>query len=547
MPVVPPPPPVPVRNSGQHAIVPPPAPAAGASRANGAPCRQRRGAELGWDDEELATNIYDSPPPDAGDAVVDDKPDLSKLELSPDGAPVPHHSVAQKLPTPPPIEAPPHSASRRELEPTAAPRNGAGRRRNPFDYVLPDAATPSARRRADGDSVAGARGRRRAADRALHRRRRGGARRVCVAAVGGIVYYNSRPGTLFITSDPATNVQILLDNKRQPVDGTPATLKLEPGSYVLTVQREGYVPWNEQVEVKPGDTTRRRITLEPLASGTGFTLVSEPAGAQALLDGRALEGVTPLKVQSVMPGKHKIEVKTATGSWQQEVTIEAGKMLDVRATIGVAAKSPNKGDKGDKIVAKPPEKLRRRCRCHRRRRRRRRRRCSGRRRSVAAVRKTPEPAPVAAVAGAQSERAGAAARQAQGVRQERWRPSRRRARPPDPALPEGEKPKKVACGRPGAPSPRRRPTSSRRSRRRRCRAATAGCASAPSRGPTSSSTARRPGCTRRRRTSSWRPDRIASRLTNPQFNIKETFSVDIKAGETETVIKDLRPQGGDSD
>ena len=34
-------------------------------------------------------------------------------------------------------------------------------------------------------------------------------------------------------------------------------------------------------------------------------------------------------------------------------------------------------------------------------------------------------------------------------------------------------------------------------------------------------------------------------LTNPQFNIKETFSVDVKAGETETVIKDLRPQNND--
>src|SRR5262249_62048930 len=105
---------------------------------------------------------------------------------------------------------------------------------------------------------------------------------VCVAVAAGVVYYNSRPGTLFIASEPATNVQVLLDNKRQPVDGTPATLKLEPGSYVLTVQREGYVPWNEQVEVKPGDTTRRRIQLEPLASGTGFTLVSDPAGAPAL-------------------------------------------------------------------------------------------------------------------------------------------------------------------------------------------------------------------------------------------------------------------------
>jgi hypothetical protein len=36
-------------------------------------------------------------------------------------------------------------------------------------------------------------------------------------------------------------------------------------------------------------------------------------------------------------------------------------------------------------------------------------------------------------------------------------------------------------------------------------------------------------------------------LTNPQFNIKETFSVEIKPNETETAIKDLRPQGADTD
>ncbi|HEY1587619.1 MAG TPA: serine/threonine-protein kinase, partial [Polyangia bacterium] len=96
MAVVPPPPPVPVRNSGQHAIVQPPAQPQ-AAKANGA----HASGELAWDDEELATNIYDGPPPDAADAVLDDKPDLSKLELAHDGAPVPHHSVAQKLPTAP--------------------------------------------------------------------------------------------------------------------------------------------------------------------------------------------------------------------------------------------------------------------------------------------------------------------------------------------------------------------------------------------------------------------------------------------------------------
>src|SRR6185312_14440727 len=239
---------------------------------------------------------------------------------------------------------------------------------------------------------------------------------ICVAAAGGVVYYNSRPGTLFIASDPATNVQILLDNKRQAVDGTPATLKLEPGSYVLTVQREGYVPWNEQVEVKPGDTTRRRITLDPLASGTGFTLVSDPPGAQALLDGRALDGVTPLKVQSVMPGKHKIEVKTATGSWAQDVNIEAGKMLDVRATIASAAAKPTDKTPGktpDKMAAKAPEKM------------------PPKTPVIAAVQKTPEKQPDKASEPAKKPAALVDAP--------------KKAKQPDLTLPDEEKPKKVAA------------------------------------------------------------------------------------------------------
>jgi serine/threonine protein kinase len=143
IPVVPPPPPVPTRSSGQHAIVPPPAPSGRNGRTSDSMAAVGNGsngampsvngasghAELAWDEEELATNIYSGPLDVGGDEVVDDKPDLSKLELRLDGAPVPHHSVAQKLPGPP--------------EPEAPRRNGNGRR-NPFDYVLPDSAPPVA-------------------------------------------------------------------------------------------------------------------------------------------------------------------------------------------------------------------------------------------------------------------------------------------------------------------------------------------------------------------------------------------------------------------
>ena len=109
------------------------------------------------------------------------------------------------------------------------------------------------------------------------------------AAVGAFFFLSNKPGELVVTSEPAANVQLLIDNERQPVDGTPATLKLKPGSYVLTVQREGYVPWNGEVEIKGGEILRKRVVLEPLSSGTGFTLISDPPAAQAILDGRTLE------------------------------------------------------------------------------------------------------------------------------------------------------------------------------------------------------------------------------------------------------------------
>ena len=64
---------------------------------------------------------------------------------------------------------------------------------------------------------------------AVGRRRRGRGGDLRRGGAAASSTYNSRPGTLFIASDPATNVQMLLDNKRQAVDGTPATLQARAG------------------------------------------------------------------------------------------------------------------------------------------------------------------------------------------------------------------------------------------------------------------------------------------------------------------------------
>ncbi|HWE26659.1 MAG TPA: PEGA domain-containing protein, partial [Polyangia bacterium] len=521
----------PPRPSGAHAIVPPPAPgkrnsgpmaavaAAAAPGGNARPANgsSGHGSDLSWDDEELATNIYsaeeeaalapsvDDDEDDAADAIVDDKPDLSKVELNPNGAPVPHHSVVQKLPTAP-SQAPPMQAAQAAMLPSELKveerRNGApaGRRNNPFDYVLPDSQhgavaseTPPvqmmrARRKPIGAIVGAV----------------VGVAAVCLVIAAAITYFNSRPGTLYIESQPSTSVQVLLDNKKQAVEGTPATLALEPGSYVLTVQREGYVPWNEQVEIKAGDTTRRKINLEPLASGTGFTLVSEPAGAQALLDGRALEGVTPLKVQSVMPGKHKIEVRSSLGTWAQEVNIEAGKMLDVRCQLATP-----KAAEPAKLPPPAPSK---------------------------AVAKAAEPPPVKLPPPprVKEEPVKTAAVKSSPVRTVAATP--KKSREPSTTLPDEDAPAKAPAEKPAPPEKTASAPAGDGWLRLGSKPSTSIAVDGKDTGLHTPQTKLKLATGSHRIT-----------LTNAQFNIKETFSVDIKAGETETVIKDLRQQGSDND
>ena len=360
-----------------------------------------------------------------------------------------------------------------------------------------------------------------------------------------------------ILSDPATNVQVLLDNKRVPdgkgvpIDATPAVLPLGPGSYVLTVQRDGYVPWNQPVELKAGEHLTVRAKLEPLAS-TGFTLVSDPPGATAILDNKALDGLTPLRVESMLPGKHRIEVRSAAGQWSQEVTVEAGRMIDLHAVLGAVAVAPVAAQwsrhkpvepaAAPPAVAKAPAPSRPRPRRWKKSRRASRSRWPPSRRS---------PRPSSRVAA--RSRASCRARR----RPNRWRErTSRRRRPSRRSRPRSRRAARATTTT--TATWRRRPRPSRSRRRRPSRPPPA----PPSRRAASGEGSLRLG------SKPWTNISIDGKdtglhtpqlkiklaagshritLTNPQFNIKETFSVEIKAGAEETVIKDLRQNNDDSD
>jgi hypothetical protein len=95
---------------------------------------------------------------------------------------------------------------------------------------------------------------------------------------------------------------VFIDGQKTSVGKTPLTASIAPGKHKITIRLAGYKTWVEPVEVKPPAPVSLAATL-----GLGIRVTSTPPGARVELDGRPLDGVTPLE-ESVTPGEHKVTV-----------------------------------------------------------------------------------------------------------------------------------------------------------------------------------------------------------------------------------------------
>ncbi len=147
--------------------------------------------------------------------------------------------------------------------------------------------------------------------------------------------YVSRPGKLQVLVKPA-DAQITVDGtalKGMP----PVTIEKAPGAYHLSVTREGYIPRDQNVEIRAGQFERQEIELEP-SPDTGFELTSEPAGGLVWLDGHpfsdnAQQARTNFRAYRVAPGKHVIEIKgdPRFEDWKHEFVQNPGKTEKIHA------------------------------------------------------------------------------------------------------------------------------------------------------------------------------------------------------------------------
>ena len=163
---------------------------------------------------------------------------------------------------------------------------------------------------------------------------------VAAAIIGGTVYWYqnvNKPGRLQLATVPA-DATVLVDNAKVG-DHSPLALEKTPGSYTLSVTKDGYVRSDQNIEIRAGQSVALNITLEP-SPDTGFELSSDPPGGLVWLDGAPISGPngqarTDFRAYRIPPGHHVLEIKGENRfrPWRQDIEVEPGSIRKIRATL----------------------------------------------------------------------------------------------------------------------------------------------------------------------------------------------------------------------
>ena len=151
-------------------------------------------------------------------------------------------------------------------------------------------------------------------------------------------------GTIKLTSTPS-GAKIYLDNKYK--GETPQTLStLNPGIYQLRLTKPGYRDYQQDVTVSFDKTTEvlAKLTVIPPSYGK-IKVTSSPSSAKVFLDAGQYTGKTPITLDNISPGKHKVTmVLVDYEKYAQDIEVIAGKTIDLSATlVSTKPKAPSVG------------------------------------------------------------------------------------------------------------------------------------------------------------------------------------------------------------
>jgi hypothetical protein len=126
-------------------------------------------------------------------------------------------------------------------------------------------------------------------------------------------------GSLTVTSRPA-GARFLIDG--EPRGTTPATIGLSAGSHVLQLDSDGPTQVLE-IQVENDRQVSRYFELGTGTAPARLAVRTKPAGASVSVDGR-LRGKSPLVIEDLNPGPHRVRVTRETQSLERAVMMEPG-------------------------------------------------------------------------------------------------------------------------------------------------------------------------------------------------------------------------------
>lgn len=153
---------------------------------------------------------------------------------------------------------------------------------------------------------------------------------VLLGVLAGVWLFSApTPGSLRVMTEP-TDAQLKIDGVL--VGGvSPFMLdNVEPGkAHLVLVERQGYEPWSIKLQLQPGQRMELpAVGLQPIESG--FALDSVPSGATVVVDGKRLDEPTPIRLTDLGIGDHQIRLESeGYAPWESSLQVVEGKVLDL--------------------------------------------------------------------------------------------------------------------------------------------------------------------------------------------------------------------------
>ncbi|MDD5308119.1 MAG: serine/threonine protein kinase [Deltaproteobacteria bacterium] len=153
-----------------------------------------------------------------------------------------------------------------------------------------------------------------------------------VVVIGLAVYFlalgGKKQGRVELQVDPATELDVVLDGTTKlPGTASPFVLaELAPGVHSLVIKHPGFKDRILSIPVETGETVAKAVKLEQ--AGGGFSLDTNPPGASVWVDDRPQDDKTPITVSGLTPGRHMVRVTKGESyaSLNVEVEVVEGKI-----------------------------------------------------------------------------------------------------------------------------------------------------------------------------------------------------------------------------